>query len=91
MIEKRDHQRINCAEKCILYHDDSRYNGAIMNISITGALISLYGSVYDAIKRGDTCSLILCGDTATSFFRYKSRVARINPAGVGVEILEHEF
>lgn len=91
MAEKRDHQRVNCAEKCLLYHDNLKYGGAVMNISISGALVSLYGTRYDAIMQGDTCSLILCNGSTTSFLRYKSRVARVNEAGLGVEILEHEF
>ena len=91
MAEKREHQRINCAEKCLFYHDDSKYGGAVMNISISGALLSLLGSDYGAITPGDTCSLILYDDPTTSFFRYKSRVARVNEAGVGVEILELDF
>lgn len=91
MVEKRDHQRINCAEKCLLYHDKSKYGGAVMNISISGALVSLLGSDHGVIVPGDTCSLILYNDPTTSFFRYKSRVARINQAGVGVEILELDY
>lgn len=91
MAEKRGHQRINCAEKCLLYHSDSKYGGAVTNISISGALVSLNGSTHDRIMPGDTCSLILYNDPTTSFFRYKSRVARVNQAGVGVKILEYEF
>lgn len=91
MAEKREHQRIGCAEKCLLYHANSRYSGAIMNISISGALVTLFGSTFDAIKQGDTCSLILCNYPTTSFYRYKTRVARAISSGIGVEILEHEF
>ena len=91
MTEKRHHQRITCAEKCLLYYADSRYSGAIMNISISGALVTLYDSIPGAIVPGDTCSLQLSNEPATSFFRYKSRVTRVNSTGVGLEILEHEF
>ncbi len=91
MAEKRDHQRINCAEKCLLYHLNAKYNGSIMNISITGALVSLYGLTPGNILPGDVCSLILSSDPASSLYRYKSRIARVGPKEIGLEILEHEF
>ena len=91
MAEKRQHQRITCAEKCLLYYADSRYSGAIMNISISGALVTLYDPAPGTIVPGDTCSLLLSNDPETSFSRYKSRIVRVNPKEVGVVILEHEF
>lgn len=91
MDEKRQHQRINCAEKCLLFYADSRYSGAIMNISISGVLVKLHDFTPVAAMKGDTCSLILSNDPATSFCRYKGRITRINSTGMGLEILEHEF
>lgn len=91
MAEKRDHQRINCAEKCLLYHNESKYFGAFMNISISGALVQLPGVRPGAIMPGDTCSFILSNEPATCFCRYKGMIARVTIEGVGLEILEHEF
>lgn len=91
MAEKRQHQRINCAEKCLLYYADSRYSGAIMNISISGALVKLHDFTHVAVTKGDICSLVLSNAPETSFCRYKGRIARINSTGVGLEIIEHEF
>ncbi|MDD2367507.1 MAG: PilZ domain-containing protein [Desulfuromonadaceae bacterium] len=58
MAEKRDHQRVDCAEKCFLYHEESKCCGAIMNISISGALVML-DSPATSIMPGNTCSFIL--------------------------------
>lgn len=91
MAEKRQHQRIRCAEKCLLYYADSRYSGAIMNISITGVLVKLNDFSPVNVATGDICSLILSNDPATSFCRYKGKITRVNSYGLGVEILEHEF
>lgn len=91
MGEKRNHQRIACAEKCYLYYADSTYSGAIMNISISGALVTLYGSPPDAIMPGDECSLVLSNKPGTSVCRYKSQITRVSSAGLGLAILEHEF
>ncbi len=61
-----------------------------MNISISGALVH-FSAPPGGIMPGDTCSLILSTDPAAFSCRYKGRIARVNPVGVGVEILEHEF
>ena len=91
MFEKRDHHRINCAEKCLLYHNESKYCGAIINISISGALIQLPGVKPDVIMPGETCSFILSNEPATCFCRYKGMITRVTTKGVGLEILEHDF
>lgn len=91
MGEKRQNQRLNCAERCFFYCGDLKYKGAVMDISISGAMVKLNGSTPAAIRPGDSCSLLLSNDPASCFFRYKVRIARVFPAGVGVEILEHEF
>lgn len=91
MAENRMHQRINCAEKCLFYYADAKFSGAIMNISISGALIKLNGCAPGTISPGDTCNLLLTNAQETSFCTYRGRIARVHPAGIGVEILEHEF
>jgi hypothetical protein len=89
MVEKRRQQRIDCAQKCLLYHSDSGYDGAIKNLSISGAMVKLYAAATSAIRPGDACSLILSNDTTTSFYRYRGRIIRVNATEVGLEILEH--
>lgn len=91
MIEKREHKRINCAEKCLVYYADSRYSGAIMNMSISGALVVLNGFAPGNVTPGNTCSLILSNAHETSFCRYKGQITRVDPSGIGVRILAHEF
>lgn len=91
MGEKRWHQRVNCAEKCFLYCANTAYSGAILNISISGVLIKLNGYTPVKIGPGDSCNLILSNDPSNAFFRYKVRIARVNPEGMGLQILEHEF
>lgn len=91
MVEKRLHKRLDCAEKCFLFHDHSKYSGAIMNISITGALVDLPGLTFGTLKPGDTCTLILSNDPDDYYCSYKGRITRIIPRGVGLEILEHDF
>lgn len=91
MAEKRQHQRIKCAEKCVVYYANSRYSGAIMNISLSGAMVTLSDFAPGDVLPGKTCSLLFTNDPATSFLRYKSRIKRVTPEGVGLEILAFEF
>lgn len=91
MDEKRVHQRISCAEKCVLYHGGASYSGAITNISISGAQLTLDDGASFDIMPGDTCSLILSNAPSTSFYRCRSRVIHINSRRVGLEIIEQEL
>lgn len=91
MAEKRLHQRINCAGKCLLYHADSKYCGAITNISISGVFVKLPVFSPDVIMPGDTCSFILNNNQEDTFCRYSGRIKRVNHTGVGLEIVEHEL
>lgn len=91
MAEKRVIHRINCAIKCFLYHDGSKHPGAIMNISISGALITLNDPGRCNIRPKDICSFILSNEPSTSFCRYKSQVVRVAPPDIGLKILEHNF
>lgn len=90
MAEKRDHHRIRCSEKCHLYHEDSQYSGAITNISISGALFHFPGLSPDVMMTGDKCSLILGNESDAFSCRYNCRITRVDTAGVGLQILEHE-
>ena len=91
MAEKRDHKRIMCSAKCNLYHENSKYCGAIINISIAGALFHFPGLTQDIMATGDKCSIILGNEPAASFCKYNCRIARVDSAGAGLQILEHEF
>ncbi len=62
-----------------------------MNISISGALISLTYPPSEVIKPGDACSFILSTNRESLFCRYSGRITHIEQAGIGLEILVHEF
>lgn len=91
MGEQRQHQRIDCAEKCLLFYANSRYSGVVRNISISGAMVMLYGPAPGVIMPGEACRLLLSNDPENSFYKYKSRITRVSPSEIGLEILEHEF
>lgn len=88
MHEKRKHQRISCYSKCVVYYEQAKYYGVILNISLSGAAVRLYGMKSGGMKAGDRCSLILCVDPAICFYRYAGTVARIGRSAIGLEFID---
>lgn len=90
MIEKRRHQRIACATKCLLYQDDTKYRGMVENISLTGALVNIYRYLPAVITPGDKCSLLFCHLAVLTYSRFPSRIVRYSSAKVGLLFLIDE-
>lgn len=88
MNDKRQHHRINCDSKCVLFHARTKYSGIILNISLSGAALKLYGIQPGTIRTGDSCNLILSTNPEVSFCKYKGRITRISSLGIGMEFLE---
>ncbi len=88
MAEKRQHQRVRCDSKCLLYYEQTKYCGVISNISLSGAAVRLYGLQIGALQAGDTCSLILCADPEVCFCKYTGRITRSSSAEIGLEFIE---
>lgn len=88
MDDKRQHHRIICASKCLLYHARIKYSGVILNISLSGAGVKLYGMKTGVIKVGDPCNLILSANPEVSFCNYKVKITHISSLGMGLEFIE---
>jgi hypothetical protein len=91
MAEKRQHMRIDCMEKCLLFHGNTKYITAITNISISGVLVNLPRSASFSVLPGDTCGLELSSHPEASFCSYKGRITHSTFLAAGIEILEHDF
>lgn len=85
MDDKRQHHRISCVSKCLLYHASTKYSGVILNISLTGAAVKLQGMQPGAFRLGDACDLILSTKPDESFCTYKGRIIRISLREIGLE------
>lgn len=90
MIEKRRNSRIDCFAKCILYHNDAKYWAILENISFTGALVRICGTIPVGIRKGDKCSLILHNDPAFSAGQFNSKIARLNSSRIGLSFLDRD-
>ena len=87
MIEKRRHKRIDCATKCFLYHDGSKFRGMVENLSISGALVRIHRNLSGIINPGDTCSLLICHIPSLSYSRHASQVKYLHSTVVGIQFL----
>lgn len=87
MEEKREHHRIRCESRCLLYYEQTRFCGVIQDISLSGAGVRLLGKKAGRIRPGDTCSLILGSDTSMGFCNYTGRIIRVGPFLLGLEFV----
>jgi c-di-GMP-binding flagellar brake protein YcgR len=93
MIEKRSHGRIDCATKCILYHDGSKFRGVVENLSIAGALVIIRRNLSGIIHPGDVCCLLICHPLALSYSRHASQVkyldsmTNLDSTTIGIQFL----
>ncbi|RII30590.1 MAG: hypothetical protein CXR30_06295 [Geobacter sp.] len=90
MIEKRQNIRIGCFTKCVLYYNESKYWCILENISFTGALIRMCGTIPVGIRAGDKCSLILNNDPVFSSGEHNSKIARLNSPRIGLCFLKRD-
>jgi hypothetical protein len=61
MPERRRFVRVRYEARCILTHDNSTYEGLMVNISLGGAMISFSESVM--IPQGEMCALEIYADS----------------------------
>jgi hypothetical protein len=87
MIEKRSHGRIDCATKCIVYHDGSKFRGMVGNLSISGALVRIRRNLSGIIHPGDVCSLLICHPLALSYSRHTCQVKYLDSTTIGIQFL----
>jgi len=87
MIEKRSHRRIDCAMKCFLYHEGSKFRGVVENLSISGAFVKIWRNLSGIIHPGDACNLLICNLAALSYSRHASQAKHIDATAIGIEFL----
>jgi c-di-GMP-binding flagellar brake protein YcgR len=80
--------RIVCEAHCILHFDGVEFQGVIENISLSGALIKLKGTLPDSIRPGATCDMIFCSNPDVFPVKYTSEVVRLDSGLIGIEFLE---
>ena len=80
--------RLHCDVKCTLIYHGFDFEGMIVNVSLSGALIKLINKLPDGIQPGDKCILALGGDPDAGQVKYICKVIRIDATNIGVQFLE---
>lgn len=80
--------RIICEAKCILNFDGSDYQGMIVNLSLSGALIELGDRISGTIQPDNMCELMFCANPDLYPLKYTCKVIRVDSEMVGLQFLE---
>ena len=59
---QRQGWRLACGDKCLLKHDGTCTECVLVDISISGVLVSCDMTFAEKIHPGDACGIHLCGD-----------------------------
>jgi hypothetical protein len=80
--------RIVCEAKCILTFDGMDFQGVIVNLSLSGALIQMDDQIPDTIHPDDMCDLIFSANPDLYPLKYTCRVSRVDAGMIGLQFLE---
>lgn len=59
---KRQGWRLECGDKCMLEYGGKRAECVLIDISISGVLVSCSDDFVKQIHPGEVCGILLCGD-----------------------------
>ena len=89
MREQRRFQRVELLASGWLFHNESKYNCRLKNISENGALISLKKTPVKSLGPGDRCSLMLChADKDLQYPKIQAQIGRLEAEVVALEFTD---
>jgi hypothetical protein len=88
MSNKVPSSRIVCKAKCILSLDGFDYQGVIVNLSLSGALIKLNNKIPNNMLTDNMCDLMFCSDPDLYPIKYICKVIRVDSEMIGLQFLE---
>ncbi|NTW50917.1 MAG: PilZ domain-containing protein [Chlorobiales bacterium] len=88
---KRNGTRIDHERTCFLSHRGITYRCQMINISLSGTLVSVLEYASAAIQVGDVCGLFLSPESTMCPIEYTSRVTRLDPSNIAVQFLGMTF
>ena len=80
--------RIVCEARCILNCNGFDFEGVIVNLSLTGALIELNDKSPDNIHPDSVCDLMFCTNPDLYPIKYTCKVIRVDSKMIGLQFLE---
>ena len=88
MSNQVPNSRIVCEARCLLNFDGVDFQGVIVNLSLSGALIQMDDAIPDTIGPDDLCNLVFCANQDQYPLKYTCRVIRVDAGMIGLQFLE---
>lgn len=77
--------RVECGDKCVLTVNGQRSECILVDISVSGVLVSCDKVFAESIQPGDTCGIYLCGDPQVCATEVHCTVTRRDAAQIGLQ------
>jgi hypothetical protein len=77
--------RLECGDKGMLRHNGKSAECILVDISVSGVLVSCDNEFAESLHPGDTCGLYLCGDPSVCPSMVLCKVTRRDNSRIGLQ------
>ena len=84
---RRQGWRLKCGDTCVLRYEAGCVECILIDISVSGVLVSCEAAPAESLHPGDTCSLYLCGDPHLCPSEVTCQVTRRDDSRIGLHFL----
>jgi hypothetical protein len=77
--------RLECGDKCVLRHNGKSAECMLVDISVSGVLVSCDDEFVESLQLGDTCSIFLCSDPNEYPSEVACKVTRRDASRIGLQ------
>jgi hypothetical protein len=77
--------RLKCGDKCVLRHNGKSAECMLVDISVSGVLVSCDNEFAESLQLGDSCGLYLCEDPCERPSEVACKVTRRDDSRVGLQ------
>jgi len=82
---QRQGSRIECGDRCVLSHNGQRSDCILVDMSVSGVLVSCREDFVERLQTGDRCGIFLCSDPEVCAAEVSCTVARRDAALIGLQ------
>lgn len=82
---RRQGWRLECGDKCMLRYNGKRTECILIDISMSGVLVSCDDECAESLLPGETCGLYLCGDPSVCPSEIECTVTRRDDSRIGLQ------
>jgi hypothetical protein len=77
--------RLECGDRCVLQYNGRSAECILVDISVSGVLVSCDDEFAEGLNPGDACGLYLCGDSQVSRSEVVCKVTRRDDSRIGLQ------